>query len=120
VDVILDMVGGDYTQDNIACCAEDGRIVQIAFLKGSKMQLDLMQMMLKRLTLTGSTLRPRSVDFKARLAREVERHVWPLLESGKVKIVIDKVFPLEAAAEAHRHMESNAHMGKIVLTVAVK
>ncbi|MFZ1110553.1 MAG: NAD(P)H-quinone oxidoreductase [Rhodomicrobium sp.] len=117
VDVILDMVGGAYVQDDIACAAEDGRIVQIAFLKGAKVQLDLMPLMLKRLTLTGSTLRPRSPAFKARLARELEEKVWPLLESGAIKIVIDKAFPLAEAADAHRHMETNAHMGKIVLEV---
>jgi NADPH:quinone reductase len=117
VDVILDMVGGAYVQDDIACAAEDGRIVQIAFLKGAKVQLDLMPLMLKRLTLTGSTLRPRKPDFKARIARQLEEKTWPLLESGLVKIVIDKAFPLAQAADAHRHMESNAHMGKIVLKV---
>ncbi len=117
VDVILDMVGGAYVQDDIACAAEDGRIVQIAFLKGSRVQADLMPLMLKRLTLTGSTLRPRKPEFKARLARELEQKVWPLLESGAVKIMIDKAFPLAQAADAHRHMESNAHMGKIVLEV---
>lgn len=115
VDVILDMVGADYVQDNLDCAAEDGRIVQIAFLKGSRVQLDLMPVMLKRLTLTGSTLRPRKPEFKAHLARELEQKVWPLLESGAVKIVIDKVFPFGEAAEAHRHMEASAHMGKIVL-----
>lgn len=118
VDVILDMVGGPYVQDDIACAAEDGRIVQIAFLKGPRVQLDLMPLMLKRLTLTGSTLRPRSLKFKARLAQELQQKVWPLLENGAIKIVIDKVFPLEEAAEAHRRMESNAHMGKIVLEVS--
>jgi NADPH:quinone reductase len=118
VDVILDMVGGDYIQDNISCCAEDGRIVQIAFLKGSKTQVDLMSVMLKRLTLTGSTLRPRKPEFKAHLARELEQKVWPLLETRAVKIFIDKVFPLAEAAEAHRHMEASAHMGKIVLQVS--
>ncbi len=117
VDVILDMVGGDYVKDNIACAAEDGRIVQIAFLKGSRVQIDLMPVMLKRLTLTGSTLRPRKPEFKAHLAQELEHKVWPLLESGKVKIVIDKAFPLAQAAAAHRHMEAGKHMGKIVLTV---
>ncbi len=116
-DVILDMVGGDYVKDNIACAAEDGRIVQIAFLKGSRVQIDLMPVMLKRLTLTGSTLRPRKPEFKAHLAQELEHKVWPLLESGKVKIVIDKAFPLAQAAAAHRHMEAGKHMGKIVLTV---
>ncbi|MGO9473184.1 MAG: NAD(P)H-quinone oxidoreductase [Rhodomicrobium sp.] len=118
VDVILDMVGGDYVKDNIACAAEDGRIVSIAFLKGSRMQIDLMPVMLKRLTLTGSTLRPRKPEFKAHLARELEHKVWPLLQSGAVKIVIGKAFPLAEAAEAHRYMESGTHMGKIVLTAA--
>jgi len=117
VDVILDMVGGAYVQDDIACAAEDGRIVQIAFLKGARVQLDLMPLMLKRLTLTGSTLRPRKPEFKARIAKELQQKVWPLLETGAVKIVIDKTFPLAQAADAHRHMESNAHMGKIVLEV---
>ena len=116
-DVILDMVGGDYVKDDIACAAEDGRIVQIAFMKGSRVQIDLMPVMLKRLTLTGSTLRARKAEFKAQLARQLERMVWPLLESGKVKIVIDRAYPLARAAEAHRHMESGAHMGKIVLTM---
>jgi NADPH:quinone reductase len=117
VDVILDMVGGSYVQDDIACAAEDGRIVQIAFLKGAKVELNLMPVMLKRLTLTGSTLRPRTPEFKARLARELEQKAWPLLESKAVKVVIDKTFRLADAAEAHRYMETNAHMGKIVLEV---
>lgn len=118
VDVILDMVGGAYVQDDIACAAEDGRIVQIAYLKGARIQLDLMPLMLKRLTLTGSTLRPRKLEFKARIAKELQQKVWPLLETGAVRIVIDKTFPLEQAAEAHRRMESNAHMGKIALEVS--
>ncbi len=117
VDVILDMVGGAYVQDDIACAAEDGRIVQIAFLKGARVELDLMPLMLKRLTLTGSTLRPRSLKFKARIAKELQQKVWPLLEHGAVKIVIDKAFSLDQAADAHRRMELNAHMGKIVLDV---
>jgi putative PIG3 family NAD(P)H quinone oxidoreductase len=117
VDAILDMVGGAYLQDDIACAAEDGRIVQIAFLKGARVELDLMPLMLKRLTLTGSTLRPRSAAFKARLARELEEKAWPLLENGLVKVVIDKAFPLALAADAHRRMETSAHMGKIVLEV---
>ncbi len=118
VDVILDMVGGSYVKDNISWAAEDGRIVQIAFPKGSRVELDLMPLMLKRLTLSGSTLRPRKPEFKAHLARELEQKVWPLIESGAVKIVIDKAFPLAQAAEAHRYMESGSHKGKIVLTVA--
>ena len=116
-DVILDMVGGDYVKENIACAAEDGRIVQIAFLNGSKVEVNLMPVMLKRLTLTGSTLRPRSPEFKARLASELERKVWPLLESGAVKAMVTKRFPLEQADAAHREMESGGHMGKIVLLV---
>jgi putative PIG3 family NAD(P)H quinone oxidoreductase len=117
VDVILDMAGGDYTKNNIACAAEDGRIVQIAFLRGSRVEVDLAPLMIKRLLLTGSTLRPRKPEFKAHLARELEQKVWPLLESGAVKIIVDKSFTLEEAAAAHQHMEAGAHMGKIVLTV---
>ena len=114
-NVILDMVGGEYVRDNMACAAEDGRIVQIAFLKGSKVQLDLMPVMLKRLTFTGSTLRARKPAFKARLARELEEKVWPLLERGVVKPMVTKTFPLEEAAAAHRWMELSKHMGKIML-----
>jgi putative PIG3 family NAD(P)H quinone oxidoreductase len=117
VDVILDMVGGAYIQDNIACAAEDGRIVQIAFLQGSRAEIDLMPVMLKRLTLTGSTLRPRSREFKARLAGELHAKVWPMLEDGRVQVIIDRVVPIDKPGEAHRHMESSAHMGKIVLKV---
>lgn len=117
-DVILDMVGGEYVQRDIACAAEDGRIVQIAFLQGPKVTLNLMPLMLKRLNLTGSTLRPRSAAFKAALSREVEEKALPLAAKGEVKVVIDSAFPLKRADDAHRRMESNAHMGKIVLTVA--
>jgi NADPH:quinone reductase len=116
-NVILDMVGGEYVRDNIVCAAEDGRIVQIAFLKGSKVQLDLMPVMLKRLMLTGSTLRPRNPAFKAHLARELEELVWPLLERGEVKPMVTKTFRLEEAGAAHRWMDSSKHMGKIVLLV---
>ncbi len=116
-DVILDMVGGDYVKDNIASAAEDGRIVLIAFMKGAKVEVNLMPVMLKRLTLTGSTLRPRKPEFKAHLARELEQKVWPLLESGAVKVVVTHSFPLAQAAEAHRQMETAGHMGKIVLLV---
>jgi len=114
-DVILDMVGGDYVQRNIAVAAEDGRINQIAFLRGSKVEADLMRLMLKRITLTGSTLRARPLDVKARIARALEEKVWPLLESGEVRLIIDSRFPLQDAAGAHARMESNAHIGKIVL-----
>ena len=114
-DVILDMVGGDYVQRNIACAAEDGRIHQIAFLRGSRVEVDLMRMMLKRITLTGSTLRARPSEVKARIARALEDKVWPLLENGKVRPVIDSRYPLTDAAEAHRRMETSAHIGKILL-----
>lgn len=114
-DVILDMVGGDYIQRNIAAAAEEGRIHQIAFLRGSKVEVDLMRLMLKRVTLTGSTLRARPLDVKARIARALDEKVWPLLESGTVRPVIDSRFPLDEAAGAHARMESNAHIGKIVL-----
>jgi putative PIG3 family NAD(P)H quinone oxidoreductase len=117
VDVILDIVGGDYVARNLDALAVEGRLVQIAFLKSSKVELDLMQVMRRRLTITGSTLRPRSVEEKGAIARQLAEHVWPLLERGLVKPVIHAVFPLEDAAEAHRLMESSEHVGKIVLRV---
>ena len=115
-DVILDMVGGDYIQRNIKALAPEGRLCYIAFLGGSKAEVDLLPLMLKRLTITGSTLRTREVDFKGEIARNLRETVWPLIEAGKVKPVIHKTFPLSEAAEAHRLMESSAHIGKIVLT----
>ncbi|WP_142849840.1 NAD(P)H-quinone oxidoreductase [Telmatospirillum sp. J64-1] len=117
VDVILDMVGGDYIPRNIKCLAMDGRLVSIAFLKGSKAEINLMPVMLKRLTLTGSTLRPQSVAAKAAIAAELRQKVWPLLDAGDVAPIIYATFPLDQAAEAHRLMESSDHIGKIVLTV---
>ena len=114
-NVILDMVGGDYVGRNLAAAAMHGRIVNIAFLKGSKVEVDLLPVMLKRLTLSGSTLRPRSVAEKAEIARALEARVWPLLAQGKIRPQIYKTFPLAEAAEAHRLMESSAHVGKIVL-----
>jgi NADPH:quinone reductase len=114
-DVILDMVGGDYVARNIAVANRDARIVQIAFQKGSKIEADFMPLMLKRLTYTGSTLRPRSVDEKAAIARALETKVWPLLTSGKCRPQIYRTFPLADAADAHRLMESSEHTGKIVL-----
>lgn len=114
-DVILDMVGGDYVQRNIAVAAEEGRINQIAFLRGSKVEVDLMRMMLKRITLTGATLRARAPSVKAAIARDLEEKVWPLLAGGEVRPVIDSRFPLDDAAGAHARMESNAHIGKILL-----
>ncbi|KQT52152.1 MULTISPECIES: NAD(P)H-quinone oxidoreductase [unclassified Aureimonas] len=117
IDVTLDMVGGPYTAKNLKIAAEDGRIVQIAYLKGQKVEIDLQPIMQKRLHLTGSTLRARSVDFKASVAREIEAEVFPLFRSGAVKPLIDTVYPLEKAADAHRHMDDD-HIGKIVLTTS--
>ncbi|MEO8651992.1 MAG: NAD(P)H-quinone oxidoreductase [Hyphomicrobiaceae bacterium] len=117
IDVTLDMVGGDYTERNIAAAAEDGRIVQIATLAGPMTTFTLPRLMMKRLTLTGSTLRPRTRDVKARFARALEKKVWPLYASGRVKVIMDSTFPLAQAADAHRRMETSQHVGKIVLTV---
>ena len=115
VDVILDMVGGDYLPRNLACLAPEGRLVQIAFLRGPRAEVDLAAVMHRRLTLTGSTLRARSIEEKGRLARAVLASVWPLVENGDVRPVIHATFPLPAAAEAHRLMEADTHVGKIVL-----
>jgi NADPH2:quinone reductase len=115
VDLILDMVGGDYVARNIDALAVDGRQVSIAFLKGSKVEIDLQKVMAKRLTLTGSTLRPRSVAEKGAIAAALQAEVWPLIEAGRVRPVIHATFPLAQAAEAHALMESSAHVGKIVL-----
>lgn len=117
VDVILDMVGGDYVPKELKCLADDGRLVFIAFLRGPKTELDINELMRRRLTLTGSTLRPRPVEFKAYLARNLREKIWPLIEAGRIKPEIYKTFPLEQAAEAHRLMESSQHIGKIVLTL---
>ena len=117
VDVILDIVGGDYVQRNIACLDRDGRLVNIAFNKGSKVEIDLMPVMLKRLTLTGSTLRIQSVERKGEIARELEQRVWPLVAAGRIRPVIYRRLPLAEAAEGHRIMESARHLGKIVLEV---
>jgi putative PIG3 family NAD(P)H quinone oxidoreductase len=116
-DVILDMVGGDYLPRNMDAAAVGGRIVQIAFLRGAKAQIDLATLMQKRLVLTGSTLRTRDLATKARIAAQVRQQVWPLIGSGAIRPLIDSVFPLTQAAEAHRRMESSAHIGKIVLTL---
>jgi NADPH2:quinone reductase len=115
-NVILDMVGGDYFARNFNCLAVEGRIVQIAFLKGGKVELDLGPLMVKRQTLTGSTLRPRSVAEKGAIANALKDRVWPLIEAGRVQPIIFKTFPLTEASAAHRLMESSAHIGKIVLT----
>ena len=117
VDVILDMVGGDYIQRNIKAAARDGRIVNIAYLNGSKAEVDFMMVMLKRLTLTGSTLRIRSPAEKAAIADALRKTVWPLIEAGKVKPQLFKTFPLAQADKAHALMETSTHIGKIVLEV---
>jgi NADPH2:quinone reductase len=114
-DVILDIVGGDYIERNLRAAALDGRIVQIAFLKGSKVEIDLMRLMMRRLTLTGSTLRAQPPEDKARIAKGVEGRVWPLIAQGKVKPVIDSTFKLEDAAGAHLRIDDPEHVGKIVL-----
>jgi len=116
-DVILDMVGGDYIPRNIQAAATDGRIVSIAFLNGPTAEVNFLPVMLKRLTLTGSTLRPRSIEEKAALALALREKVWPLIEAGRVKPLIDTVFPLAGAAKAHALMEKSSHIGKIILTV---
>jgi NADPH2:quinone reductase len=115
VDVILDMVAGDYVPRELTALADDGRLVLIAFLGGSKTMVDFSQLLRRRLTITGSTLRPRSVEFKHAIARQLRERIWPLLEAGAIKPVVHATFPLEQAAEAHRLMESGTHIGKIVL-----
>jgi NADPH2:quinone reductase len=116
-NVVLDMVGGDYTSRNIAALAFEGRLVQIAFLKGPRVEIDFSVVMRRRLWLTGSLLRPRTPAEKGEIAAALEARVWPLLEKRRVAPVIDSVFPLARAADAHRHMEAGAHIGKIVLEV---
>jgi len=115
VDVILDMVGGDYIAKNLALLAPDGRLCFIAFLQGSKAEVNFMPVLIKRLTIGGSTLRPRPVEFKAAIARNLEQKIWPLIGEGRIRPVIHQTFPLAEAAEAHRLMESSAHIGKIML-----
>jgi len=117
-DLILDMVGGDYLPRNVKALADDGRLVQIAFLQGPKIELNFSQVMMRRLTITGSTLRPQSDLAKARIAEALRAHVWPLLEAGRIAPVMDSEFPLTEAAAAHARMESSGHIGKIVLKVA--
>lgn len=118
VAVVLDMIGGDYLPRNLACLADDGRHVSIAFQRGAKAELPIPDVMRRRLTLTGSTLRPRSVEFKTMVADEIHRTVWAYVESGRLKPVIDKTFSLDRAAEAHARMEAGEHIGKIVLELA--
>jgi NADPH2:quinone reductase len=118
VDVILDMVGGDYVPRELKCLAPDGRLSLIAFLGGSTATLDMSDILYRRLTITGSTLRPRSVEYKTEVAQALTQKVWPLVESRTIKPVIHATFPLSQAADAHRLMESSTHVGKIVLRVA--
>lgn len=115
VDVILDMIGSDYLPRNLKSLAIDGRLLQIAIQNGAKAEINLASVLMKRLTIAGSTLRPRNDDFKAKIARQLHEKVWPLLESGRIKPVIDSVFPLAKAAQAQERMESNQHIGKIIL-----
>jgi len=117
VNVILDMVGGDYVPRELKCLAEEGRLVFIAYLRGPRTELDIDALMRKRLTVTGSTLRPRSTEFKGYIARNLREKIWPLIEAGRIKPQVYKTFPLAQAAEAHRLMESSQHIGKIVLTL---
>lgn len=116
-NVILDMVGGEYINRNYACAAMDARIAQIGFSGGAKVEVDFAQLMMKRINHTGSTLRMRTNDFKAALARNLEKHVWPMLVSGQIAPVMDMIYPLSEAWRAHERMESSAHIGKIVLDV---
>lgn len=118
VHIVLDMVGGDYFGRNLQCLLDDGRLVIIALQRGVKAEIDLAQILVRRLTVTGSTLRPRSAEFKALVAEELSCNVWPLLEEGALRPVIDSTFPLARAADAHRRMEAGEHVGKIVLEVA--
>jgi NADPH2:quinone reductase len=117
VDVILDMVGGDYVARELKCLADEGRLVFIAFLRGPKAELDINQVMQRRLSITGSTLRPRPAAFKGAIAASLREKIWPLIEAGRIKPVIYRTFPLEQAGEAHKLMESSQHVGKIVLTL---
>jgi NADPH:quinone reductase len=117
VSVIVDMIGGDYLPRNLACLAEEGRHVSIAVQHGATAEIPIVDIMRRRLTLTGSTLRPRSVEFKTMVADEIGKTVWPYVEGGRLKPVIDSTFPLDQAAEAHARMEAGDHIGKIVLEV---
>src|SRR5205085_6356333 len=117
VNVVVDMIGGDYVARNLACLAEEGRHVSIAVQRGATAEIPIFDIMRRRLTLTGSTLRPRPVEFKTMVAEEIARTVWPYVEGGRLRPVIDSVFPLADAEKAHERMESSSHTGKIVLEV---
>ncbi len=118
VDVVIDMIGGDYIPRNLSCLTEDGRHVSIAVQRGAMAEVPIFEVMRRRLTLTGSTLRPRNIEFKTMVADEIARTVWPYAEGGRLRPVIDAEFPLAEAAAAHARMESGEHVGKIVLLVA--
>jgi len=118
VDVVLDIVGGPYLARNLECLAPRGRLVQIAVQQGAEGAINLAKIMQKQLTLTGSTMRPRAVEDKGRIARELHEQVWPLLEERTVRVLVDRVFAFEDAAGAHRYLESGAHIGKVILKVA--
>ena len=117
IDVILDMVGGDYTQKNLEILNKKGRLININGMKGNEVNINLRTIMSKNLILTGSFLKPQPSEVKAEIAREVEKNIWPLFASHKIRPIIYKTFPLEEAAEAHKLMESSEHIGKILLTV---
>ena len=118
IDLILDMIGGDYFEKNIDLLNQEGRLVNIAFLKGNSVKLDLSKLMMKRINLTGSTLRPRTTEFKSKIADELRETVWPLLDTHKIRVHIDSVFPLEKFKDAHMRMENGNHLGKIILSLA--
>ena len=117
IDLILDMIGGDYFEKNIGLLNEEGRLVNIAFLKGNSVKLDLSKLMMKRINLTGSTLRPRTTEFKSKIAEELREIIWPLLNTQKIKVHVDSIFPLEKFRDAHMLMESGNHLGKIILSL---
>jgi len=118
VNIVIDMIGGDYLPRNLACLAEEGRHVSIAVQRGASAEIQIFDIMRRRLTLTGSTLRPRTVEFKTMVADEIVKTVWPFVQGGRLKPVIDSVFPLAEVTEAHARMEAGGHVGKIVLTVS--
>jgi putative PIG3 family NAD(P)H quinone oxidoreductase len=117
VDIVLDMVGGDYVDRNLKVLAVEGRLIQIAFLQGAKVNVDLTSLMVKRIAFTGSTLRPRTIEDKAHIAQSLQEHVWPLLGQGKALPIIDRVFEMDDASLAHGLMESSVHVGKIMLKI---
>ena len=117
IDLILDMIGGDYFEKNIDLLNQEGRLVNIAFLKGNSVKLDLSKLMMKRINLTGSTLRPRTTEFKSKIAEELRETVWPLLDTQKIRVHVDSIFPLEKFKDAHIRMENGNHLGKIILSL---